>query len=115
MDLVQQVFDDYEKEFGSRSLAPIVKNKGKNIDEIVGTLKMARIEDAKIIMGIRKENKEIKMKIAEYDRIQEKIEELSVKLETLTRQYIETEQMRTNQTAQIEALKMELEDLKKII
>ena len=55
------------------------------------------------------------MKIAEYDRIQEKIEELSVKLETLTRQYIETEQMRTNQTAQIEALKMELEDLKKII
>ena len=122
MDLIPNILEDYEKEFGiNQKIENLeIKKKIKNLTEeealkIIKDLQNERIKDSEKIKEITKRNESIIEEIKKFEEIDEKVNSLSNNLDLIIEKFIETEQIRINQEAQIEELQNELEELKKSV
>jgi hypothetical protein len=80
--------------------------------QIINDLRKQRIRDASKMQKLQTENARLSARLAILEHTDLKVAELGSRLEQLLRKYLETEQIRTEQSAQISELRQEVIVLK---
>ncbi|OHT14352.1 hypothetical protein TRFO_15263 [Tritrichomonas foetus] len=89
---------------------PVPKINKISVDQatqIINDLKKERIKDAKKMQELQTENARLSAKITILEHTDMKVAELGSKVEQLLQKYLEAEQIRTQQAAQISQLRQE--------
>jgi hypothetical protein len=108
-------FGRQEVNQSERSRYEIGKSEDVSVAEalkIISDLRKQRIEDAEKMQAIRVENARLVAKMAVLEHTDLKVAELSSRIEQLLQKYLETEQIRSEQAAQISELRQEIIVLK---
>lgn len=125
---LDSINQDFEEEFGndyfhipsSESISSLDRsNLGRLTKEeamkIVDRMKSDHESDLKRIEMLKKENKKLKLEIAIYEKTNEHADSVSKAIDNLTDKYIKSEQLRTQQNAEIQQLIQEIEYLKSVV
>jgi hypothetical protein len=92
--------------------APAGRLSVSDATQIINDLRKQRIRDAAKMQELQTENARLNARLAILEHTDLKVSELGSKLEQLLQKYLETEQIRTQQSAQISELRQEVIVLK---
>jgi hypothetical protein len=79
---------------------------------IIADLRKQRVKDAEQMQRLKTENVRLAARVAVLEHTDARVTELAAKVEALLQKYLETEQVRTQQAAQLSELRQEVDILK---